>query len=278
VTRAERRFRGAVREELARRKAGVTDARLVILDLLRLMQADVRGVLRRAPSDFDRAFLPRLLSEVDGAMERWNARVEDAALGIFEDAARLGPRLVQAPLSAMGIELGGPLISEHLLRSAANWSADKLALGLADGRAAIEAHIRLGVLGGRSPHEVMAGISKELGDDAGPFRKVSLRAEMIMRTETGRIHSMATQARMDEAADLVPDLGKEWQWSGKSRMSHSAVNGQRRKVSEPFDVGGEQLMHPRDPDGSAGNTVACGCESIPYLARWADTPNKETEE
>lgn len=270
MTQAERRFRRVVQDELARRRAGVLDAPRRLLDLLLLMQADVRGVLRQAPSEFDLVFLPRLLAEVESAITRWSARAEDAALGIFAEAAQLGPRLIQAPLAALGIEVGGPLITQALARTAANWSADKLAIGLEDGRAAIEAHVRLGVLGGNSPHEVMVGIGEQL-DAPGPFRSVKLRTEMIMRTETGRIHSTATQARMEAAAELVPDLGKQWLWSGKSRQAHAAVNGQQRKVSEPFDVGGEQLMHPRDPSGSPENTIACGCEAIPWMARWETT-------
>jgi hypothetical protein len=42
-----------------------------------------------------------------------------------------------------------------------------------------------------------------------------------------------------------------------------------RNVDEPFDVGGEKLMYPRDPAGSPGNTINCSCYTVPYMASWA---------
>ncbi|HEX6039134.1 hypothetical protein [Longimicrobium sp.] len=268
MSRERDRFRGVVEEELARRRAGVNDGVLRILDLLRLLQSSIRDVLGGLPSEFDQAFLPRLLAQVGVQIARWQAGAEDVALGFFEAAARRGPGMVDGPLGAAGIRVSGGLISDSLVRTLADYSADKLSIALADGRAAIEAHIRLGVLGGQSPQETMAGIGREL-KDPGPFGRIRLRSEMIMRTETGRIHSTSAQARLEEALDLVPDLGKEWLWSRKSRAAHAAANGQKRGARERFDVGGEKLMFPRDPSGSAENNVGCGCESIPYLARWS---------
>jgi hypothetical protein len=39
------------------------------------------------------------------------------------------------------------------------------------------------------------------------------------------------------------------------------ADGQVRKANEPFDVGGEELMYPRDPSGSPENTINCHCFS-----------------
>jgi hypothetical protein len=79
---------------------------------------------------------------------------------------------------------------------------------------------------------------------------------------------MAGDRRLQDAAKKVKGLGKQWLWSGKSRQTHSAISGQIRKVDEPFEVAGEALMYPRDPAGSAQNTINCGCESVPYKASW----------
>ncbi|HEY0019055.1 MAG TPA: hypothetical protein VGC13_22325 [Longimicrobium sp.] len=269
MTRQEERFRASVREELERRRAGLDDAPGRVLALLRLMQADILDVLAGAPSEFDAAFLPRLLSEVVRGVEHWSDRVVDAADGVWAGAARRGPRLLLMPLAAAGIHVGhgGGRLTDTLLRTVAGYSAEKLEIGLAQGRAAIEQHVRLAVLGGQSPHEAMQGIGRSL-DGPGPFRRISHRSEVIVRTEVGRIHSAAADLRLMEAAELVPDLGKEWLWSGKSRVAHAAVSGQRRKAGEAFDVAGEKLQYPRDPAGSPENTILCGCESIPWMARW----------
>jgi len=43
--------------------------------------------------------------------------------------------------------------------------------------------------------------------------------------------------------------------------------GQEREVEEPFDVGGEKLLYPRDPAGSASMTINCRCVSAPTTKR-----------
>jgi hypothetical protein len=35
----------------------------------------------------------------------------------------------------------------------------------------------------------------------------------------------------------------------------------------PFVVGGEELMYPRDPNGSAENTINCSCLLYPAIAK-----------
>lgn len=49
----------------------------------------------------------------------------------------------------------------------------------------------------------------------------------------------------------------------RTRPEHAAADGQSVGLGEPFDVGGESLMYPCDPTGSAGNTINCRC-SVSY--------------
>ncbi len=48
----------------------------------------------------------------------------------------------------------------------------------------------------------------------------------------------------------------------KTREDHAEADGQEVGMDEPFDVGGEQLMYPGDPAGSAGNVINCRCTVI----------------
>ena len=48
----------------------------------------------------------------------------------------------------------------------------------------------------------------------------------------------------------------------KVRDDHAEADGQEVGMDEAFDVGGEQLMYPGDPAGSAGNTINCRCTVI----------------
>lgn len=49
----------------------------------------------------------------------------------------------------------------------------------------------------------------------------------------------------------------------RTRPEHADADGQTVGLHEPFDVGGESLMYPGDPTGSAGNTIYCRC-SVSY--------------
>lgn len=93
------------------------------------------------------------------------------------------------------------------------------------------------------------------------------RARTVVYTEIGRIHSAATQASLEEAAQRLPGMKKRWVKSGKKhpRDEHVGAHGQVVPVNEPFIVGGEALMFPRDPKASARNTINCGCRHIPVV-------------
>jgi hypothetical protein len=100
-----------------------------------------------------------------------------------------------------------------------------------------------------------------------------------MRTEIGRAYSVAGQERMGEVRQYLPGLKKRWLKSGKlhGRLEHIAADGQVREVDEPFDIGGEKLMYPRDPNGSAKNTINCGCESISHMDHWEVSEDAVTD-
>ncbi|WP_235617732.1 phage minor head protein [Brevibacillus brevis] len=54
---------------------------------------------------------------------------------------------------------------------------------------------------------------------------------------------------------------KRWRAANnkRKRKDHKKANGQTVDIDEHFDVGGEKLMHPGDPAGSANQIVKCRC-------------------
>lgn len=62
---------------------------------------------------------------------------------------------------------------------------------------------------------------------------------------------------------VVTTVSKTWRTVGDTtvRDIHKRANGQRVRLTEPFIVNGEQLMHPGDTSlgASAGNVVNCRC-------------------
>lgn len=91
------------------------------------------------------------------------------------------------------------------------------------------------------------------------------RALTIARTETANAMSHGKHSAAEETAKET-GLVLERVWSAvndeRTRESHAAADGQVRKMGEAFDVGGEALMYPGDPNGSAENVIACRCVEI----------------
>jgi hypothetical protein len=137
-------------------------------------------------------------------------------------------------------------------------------------------------MGTKPVFEVIQSVASKLktagAGDAG-FGSLAARGEAIVRTELGRIHSMATQRRMEQSAELFPDLQKQWLHSGNRlhpRDGHQALSGTKIPVRERFmvapTVGGskEPMLFPHDPAGSARNVVRCRCTCVPFRASWGD--------
>jgi phage portal protein BeeE len=95
----------------------------------------------------------------------------------------------------------------------------------------------------------------------GEFNELSQgRAATVASTETSILYGVARQEGMEQAGVQW----KQWLTSGADnvRPEHRAANGQTVGTNDFFTVGGEQLAHPGDPHGSAGNIINCHCVCI----------------
>ena len=84
------------------------------------------------------------------------------------------------------------------------------------------------------------------------------RGRLIARTET---HGAANYGANGAAMATGLTLRKEWVASEdeRTRDTHRDADGQTVDMDQGFDVGGESLFYPGDPDGSAENTINCRC-------------------
>lgn len=91
------------------------------------------------------------------------------------------------------------------------------------------------------------------------------RAAMIARTET---HGAANYGSFAAAEETGLELEKEWisAEDSRTRPDHEAANGQRVPMDSSFDVGGEALMYPGDPSGSAEQVINCRC-TVGYVVK-----------
>ena len=94
-------------------------------------------------------------------------------------------------------------------------------------------------------------------------RMPEFRRELIARTETMKAAN-ATSYKLYGYWGV-----EEHEWlstmDDRVRDAHAAANGQVVKVGMPFKVGGESLLYPGDPAGSAGNVINCRCTTIPVI-------------
>lgn len=80
----------------------------------------------------------------------------------------------------------------------------------------------------------------------------------IARTEGHRIQCQATMVACYNAKDRGANIVKQWDATldGRTRDSHSAVDGEWKELDEKFSNG---LMFPGDPSGRAEEVIHCRC-------------------
>lgn len=86
------------------------------------------------------------------------------------------------------------------------------------------------------------------------------RATTIAQTEVSAAYGDARQKGMKANGIQF----KKWLTARdeKVRASHHEVDGEIVPVDATFDVGGEPLLHPGDPHGSAENVINCRCVCV----------------
>lgn len=96
-------------------------------------------------------------------------------------------------------------------------------------------------------------------------KKSKNRATTIAQTEIGTASGYSTQTEaqvLKQHKNL--DVKKIWisLLDDVTRVSHVFADGQIQNMDDPFIVGGEALMYPRDPSGTLGNIINCRCERV----------------
>ena len=116
---------------------------------------------------------------------------------------------------------------------------------------ALEAGITAG-----EPYEQLAGRVKGVFNDLADYE-----AHRIALTETTMSFNFSRDVAMREAK--VPFKGWLSSHGPTVRPAHAAAEARYRDnpipLDQPFDVGGEELMYPGDPNGSPENVINCHC-------------------
>lgn len=275
MTPAERQraFDRAVGSVVRERTGLMRATRADLVALLKAADRLVREILAAQPTESEQWSLPRLSAEIRQAMTRFGSDASARAGTAAGDAWRLGEQLVDRPLNAAlpeaKIAAGLARLDTAQLVAMRAFLVDRIKDIGVQAANRITTELGLVVIGAQSPSQAVTRVTKILGEES------RARATTIVRTELGRAFSAAGQARMMQAAALVPGMQKQWRRSGKlhPRLEHDIIDGQVRDVDKPFTVtpfgrSPVSLMFPRDPKAPVGQTINCGCDSLPFMASW----------
>ena len=244
----------------AQRRASVSQ----VESILRETEARVLRQLKNAPTDWQLHHLPKVQKAIADALTEMEREMAAAMAEQTQLAVSMGQATISGPLAAAGISLDlAPIISTRQVAATRFFQTDLIQGVAKRGLNKINMQMGLVISGAQTTTQAIDAVSLILQGDRG-------RAMTVVRTEVARAYGAASQEAKVEYRRFLPGLKKQWHMSGKlhPRRTHQAVHLQIRDVDKPFDVGGEELMYPRDPKGSAKNTVNCGCESYSYMERW----------
>lgn len=263
--------RGARRAALAQRAKIQQATAKEVLRLLDLARRRIAAQLAAQASDYERWRLPVLRQAIEREMAVFSAAAGKAVEQGAAQAWTAGRTLVDAPLEASGrvtVVATLPDLSTTQLSAISAFMVDRIADISSRTASRITQELGLVMIGQQSPSDAIGKLTRIFAGDRE-------RAITIVRTEIGRVFAVAGQARLEQVAASVPTMKKQWRRSGKvhSRWNHDAIDGQVQDVDKPFELvtpKGETvlMMHPRDPAAPIGETINCGCESLPYMDEW----------
>jgi hypothetical protein len=229
--------------------------------LLRQARRDVVKALGSA-AGFRTWQLGQILAGIDHELEQYQRMAQAAARGAATSAATYGAQLIPGGLWGVSPELLSALTDVTTDQVRAVWSE----LGTS-----LKAQVRRASLGITDQFSSIQVLARAIRDPK-TFGRAETRAEVIMRTETGRVFSASSQQSMEQAERSGVTMRKFWLPAndGRTRPTHAAAgvryNEQHPiKVSKPFIVGGARLMYPHDPAGPAAETINCRCVSVPIV-------------
>ncbi len=279
----EKIFAAKVNELIKQANNLQDDAVSRVITLLEDARKEVIDRINYASTDWQAYQLPKLKAAIEKEMRNFRFMAHNEIVSVNNEAWGLGVSMCDKPLHAIGFNRLIPSIDPTMLGILQDYSAD-LITGLSqDATRKINAELTKALLGQQTPFDAMNAIGTNL-DSPSVFRSIAKRAEVITRTEGGRIIEAGHQARRESAAKVLPGLKKKWRHGAyvkNPRSGHLAAVDQTVDWDKPFLVASEigdveeELHFPRDPRGSAGNTINCDCSSEDYHENWDDVVNNQ---
>jgi hypothetical protein len=252
------------------------DAARRVVRLLEVARSEIAAEV--ATTEWQALRLAELKSAVERTLSGFRqGALADQSAGI-SNAWNAGIDMIDAPLASAGIRAGAPEISRALLEVMQGYSLDLIEGLSAEALKNVNNALTMGLLGQQTPYQVMQQVGLSV-DGPGVMGQVSRRAETIVRTEMGRVQSLARAARMQAVTEAGTDPPMKWKkrWidSGKAhpREDHAALDGVTVELNEDFPGG---IPYPHAPGLPAGQVINCGCTHVLVSDDWDDLPRAFT--
>lgn len=131
----------------------------------------------------------------------------------------------------------------------------------------ITRQVTQGIIQGESLDKIAKRIARETGSRNMNSMLTNARTGMTMAQNAGR------QMRLKEAQDKGLKVHKEWMatMDAHTRWQHADLDGQKKKLDEPFEIGGYSIMYPGDPMAHPSLVFNCRCTLVGDLD---DYPSK----
>jgi len=276
---ARRAFLAAQRQNLRQRAGLLAATDVAVRKRLQEASLAIAGMLAQQPADWRVWQLGAIQPQVKQLIDALNGDLATAAEDALDGAWNVGVAAVDAPLASAGIHVDWrlPMLDTSVLAALKSFTAGRIQDLSSAALGRIDRAIGLTVLGAQTHTEAVRAVRAELGEkNAATLR----RARTIVHTSLGEAYALAQQQRLEQSAELLPDLKKQWRRSGKvhSRWNHDAADGQVVDLDKPFELpairgnGTVKLMHPHDPKAPAAEIINCGCTARPWMDRWGLPP------
>lgn len=223
---------------------------------LRPLVANVEGLLTAAAGEFNISDLassmigPTVSMDSAGRIEvSWNRFVETELAPFLEDTMADGAAAVRR---AVGIEMPG--VSAQTVADNVESAKSRLKDIGNFVWLAVRGQLADGVRAGENLTQLAARVRKVSGVTAG-------RAATIARTEIHRAAEAGALMQVQQSGLTDAQCVKTWKAreDERTRPWHMQADGQSVGIFQPFEVGGEYLQMPGDPNGRADNIVNCRC-------------------
>lgn len=256
-----RRFGAAAKDGVAALPRVQRDVLAEIVRQLEIALDLIVSGISAASSEAAQRRLRQQRAEVERALEDFRQAAIAASTAGAATAWQLGIGAITTPFEAAGVSLGRMRIDARALMASQRLLTDRITDISTRALDKLNGALMQNIIGSVPLADTVTEVQKIMG---GVPRA---RSMTVAYTEIGRDYSIAQDDAMQEAGTIVPDLRKRWLKSGKMhpRLAHVHAHNQIVRYDQPYLVDGEHLQFPRDPAGSPGNTINCGCHSIPVV-------------